>query len=134
MSDGESAADGSRYAVAEADEIGDGERVVVELEGREVGVFNVDGEFYAHLNWCAHQGGPLCEGTLTGRVDASYDREALRTEVEWVDEGETLICPWHDWEYDVKSGRCISNPDFELPSYPVVVEDGTVFVDVGAQR
>ncbi|MFB6160365.1 MAG: Rieske (2Fe-2S) protein [Haloferacaceae archaeon] len=118
----------TEYAVADADELDPGDRLLVVLEGREVGVFNLDGEYYAYLNWCAHQGGPLCEGEVTGRATATYDREALRTEVEWVGEGETLICPWHDWEYDLRTGDCVSNGDVNLPSYPVHVDDGEIVV------
>lgn len=114
------------YTVARAADIEDGERVIVEIEGREIGVFNVDGEYHAYLNWCVHQGGPLCEGSLTGRVEASYDRTSLETEIEWTAERETLVCPWHDWEYDVRSGECLSDRTCELPSYPVDVDGGEI--------
>jgi nitrite reductase/ring-hydroxylating ferredoxin subunit len=119
-----------RHAVASADAVSPGERLLVEVEGVEIAVFNVDGDYRAYPNWCAHQGGPACEGRLTGRATATYDRETLETSVEWVAEGETLICPWHDWEYDVRSGRCVSKPDVQLPAYPVGVEDGELVVDL----
>ncbi len=119
-----------RHTVASADAVPPGERLLVEVEGLEVAIFNVDGDYRAYLNWCAHQGGPACEGALTGRADATYDRQALETRVEWIDEGETLICPWHDWEYDVRTGRCISKPDVRLPSYPVTVEEGELVIDL----
>ncbi len=108
--------------------LGPGESLVVELEGREVGVFNLDGEFHAALNWCAHQGGPACEGPLGGTYDASFDRETLAVELEWVREGRVVTCPWHGWEYDVATGACLSEPSFELPTYPVRVEDGRLVV------
>lgn len=118
------------HTVASVDELEDGERIIVEIEGREIGVFKVDDEYYAYLNWCVHQGGPLCEGSLTGRVEASYDRTSLQTEIEWTAEKETLICPWHDWEYDVRSGECLSSRGYELPSYPVDVDDGEINVHI----
>ena len=121
MSDGD-------YAVLPADDLEAGERVVVEVEGREIAVFNLDGEYYAYLNWCAHQGGPVCEGSLTGRIEASFDRASLETHEEWHAD-ETLVCPWHDWEYDIHSGRCRS-ADVRLPSYPVRVEDGEIWVEI----
>lgn len=112
------------HTVLPADDLDPGERLVVEIEGQEIAVFNLDGEYYAYLNWCAHQGGPICEGQLTGHLEASFDPETLEVHEEWHDD-ETLICPWHDWEYDVRSGECRS-ADFELPSYPVYVEDGDI--------
>lgn len=116
------------YAVLPAEELEPGERVVVEVRGREIAVFNLDGEYHAYLNWCAHQGGPICEGEVTGRVEATFDRETLETHEEWVAD-ETLVCPWHDWEYDVRTGECLS-ADFRLPTYPVHVEDGEIRVRV----
>lgn len=120
--------DTERHRVATADEIDDGERLVIQLEGREIAVFRHDGEYYAHLNWCAHQGGPCGEGSLTGTRIASYDRETGEVDTSWEREGEILNCPWHGWEYDLTSGECLSRQDVTLPSYPVEIDDGAVFV------
>ncbi|SEH15648.1 Ferredoxin subunit of nitrite reductase or a ring-hydroxylating dioxygenase [Natronorubrum sediminis] len=119
-----------RHVVAEADEIADGERVVTQLEGREIAVFHQDGEYYAYLNWCAHQGGPCGEGPLTGTEIASYDRESGDVERSWEREGEILNCPWHGWEYDLTSGDCLSRNGITLPSYQVEIEDGKIVVEL----
>ena len=111
------------FVVAAADEVGDGERVVTELKGREIAVFNLDGEYRAYLNWCRHQGGPICEGNLTGTVEATYDRDSGETSLSWSRDGEVLMCPWHGWEYHLRSGQCLSRPDMKLPSYPVEERD-----------
>jgi len=66
-----------------------------------VAVFNVEGSYYAIDNTCLHRGGPLGEGEL---------------------EGEVVTCPWHGWEYNVKTGACINNPSVCVKSYPVLVE------------
>jgi nitrite reductase/ring-hydroxylating ferredoxin subunit len=117
------------YVVAAADELGAGERIVVQLEGREVGVFNLDGEYYAYLNWCAHQSGPVCEGITTGTWEtATFDRETLAVELEWSGDGEVLNCPWHGWEFELRTGECLSKCGVTLPSYPTRVEDGDVVV------
>ena len=118
----------TEFVVAAADEVGDGERVVTELKGREIAVFNLGGEYRAYLNWCRHQGGPICEGNLTGTVEASYDRDSGETSLSWSREGEVLMCPWHGWEYDVTSGDCLSKRSVGLPSYPVEVRDGELIV------
>lgn len=120
----------AEHVVANTVELEDGDRIVVEIEGREVAVFQIGGEYYAYLNWCAHQGGPCCEGVLTGTVEGSYDRETNEVSLTWGREGEILNCPWHGWEYDVISGECLSRPDIALPSYAVTVSDGEIIVEL----
>ena len=119
----------SEHIVCEAAKLDDGDRIIVDLEGREIAIFNLDGEYRAYLNWCAHQGGPICEGTVTGRVEASFDRETLETDYEWTADDRTLVCPWHDWEFDLETGDCRSS-DAVLPAYPVWVEDGQLKVRI----
>jgi nitrite reductase/ring-hydroxylating ferredoxin subunit len=116
----------AKHVVGAVDEIAPGERKIVEIAGRSIGVFNVGGEFYAMRNTCPHQGGPLCQGQLTGflmaRVpgDYSYTRR-----------GEILRCPWHGWEFDVKTGQSWFDPlQTRVRAYPVTVE--TVETDEGA--
>jgi nitrite reductase/ring-hydroxylating ferredoxin subunit len=118
------------HVVAETTDVPEGERLVVELEGREIGVFNVDGEYYAYTNWCAHQAGPCCEGPITGTSKARFDAESLEVELSWVKEGEILNCPWHGWEYDVTNGECLSRAGISLVSHPVSVEDGQLVVSL----
>jgi nitrite reductase/ring-hydroxylating ferredoxin subunit len=118
------------HIVADADDLGEGERLLIELKGRPIGIFNVDGEYRAYANWCAHQGGPVCEGALTGEQAATFDRETLETELEWTRDGEMLVCPWHGWQYDLVSGECPSRPGRQLPEYPVSIEDGKIVVRV----
>jgi hypothetical protein len=60
----------AKYVVATTDEIPPGSRKLIELAGRSIGVFNIDGEFFALRNRCPHQGGPLCEGKLSGLMEA----------------------------------------------------------------
>ena len=65
----------AKHVVATVDEIPPGERKIVELEGRSLGVFNINGEFYAVRNICPHQGAPLCEGRLTGLLQSDVPGE-----------------------------------------------------------
>ena len=119
---------GEAHVVASADELGAGDRLVTQIAGREVAVFNHDGEYYAYLNWCFHQGGPCCEGPISGTAQATYDRATRETTLTWEREGEILNCPWHGWEYDLTTGDCLSRRDVTLPSYPVEVRDGEIVV------
>jgi nitrite reductase (NADH) small subunit len=118
----------TEFVVGSADEVGEGERLVTELRGREIAVFNLGTEYRAYLNWCRHQGGPICEGSLTGTVEATYDRDSGETSLEWSRDGDVLMCPWHGWEYDVTSGECLSKRSVDLPSYPVEVQNGELVV------
>lgn len=122
----------AEYEVARAEEIGEGERAVVQLEGKPIGVFNVDGEYRAYLSWCAHQSGPCCEGTVSGTSRAAFDADTLEVEVEWIKEEEILNCPWHGWEYDLETGTHLGAADASLSTYPVTVEDETVYLDAAS--
>jgi 3-phenylpropionate/trans-cinnamate dioxygenase ferredoxin subunit len=61
----------ARHVVAAAGEIPEGGRKLLTVAGREIGVFNIGGEYFALLNRCPHQGGELCKGTLIGLVTSS---------------------------------------------------------------
>ncbi len=56
-----------RFEICPVNELSSGERIIVELNGHSIGVFNVNGEYYALKNDCPHQRAPLCEGKITGR-------------------------------------------------------------------
>ncbi|MDS0474518.1 Rieske (2Fe-2S) protein [Natrinema sp. 1APR25-10V2] len=116
------------HVVCDAGELGEGERVLVQIEGREIGVFNIDGEYHAYTNWCAHQGGPMCEGTLDGTTEACFDRDTLERDLEWTREGQVLRCPWHAWEFDVVSGECLHSDRYRLVDHEVLVQEGEIVV------
>jgi len=93
------------HPVCPAAEFPPGERRIVEIDGRSIGVFNVDGDYHALTNVCPHQRAPLCEGTLTGTTRATGVDD-----VDWERDGEVLVCPWHGWEFDVTTGESVFNP------------------------
>ena len=80
-----------RHVVAAVGEIAEGERKLVTLEGREIGVFNVKGEFYALLNKCPHSGAELCRGMVIGLAQSDEPGEYKLTRP-----GEFLRCPGTD--------------------------------------
>jgi nitrite reductase (NADH) small subunit len=77
---------------------------------RVVALFNVDGNFYALDGVCPHQGGPLGKGKITGCV---------------------VTCPWHGWQFDVRTGQHQFSPTVRQSTLPTRVEAGEVWVDVG---
>ena len=111
------------YTVAEAAELPPGSQRVVLVGRREIGLFNIGGTFHALPNLCPHQIGPLCTGKVSGTLNSSRENG---WKVEWVREGEILICPWHGLEYHIPSGRCLAYPEVRLRSYEVRVDKGMV--------
>ena len=86
----------------------------------------VDGEFRAVRNACPHKGAPICRGIIGGTWppsepgELSYDRD-----------GEVLVCPWHGYEYDLRTGtEMFQKTPTRLRLFPVTVRDGEVFVTV----
>jgi nitrite reductase/ring-hydroxylating ferredoxin subunit len=106
--------------VARAEEIGPGERKIVDIGGRSIGVFNIAGSYYALRNRCPHQGGPLCAGFQLGSV-----RSEQPGEYEFDAAPEIIRCPWHGWEFNITTGRSWFDPErTRVRSYPAgVVED-----------
>jgi 3-phenylpropionate/trans-cinnamate dioxygenase ferredoxin subunit len=98
--------------VAPLEEFGPGSVKLVQLGWTSVGVYNCSGELYALEDRCSHDDGPLCEG-------------------EWDEDMCRVICPRHGSAFDLRTGVPLSLPAFEpVATYPVVVEDGVVKVDV----
>ncbi len=115
----------SWHVVAAVGDIPPGGRKLVTVRGRPIAVFNLGGEFFGLLNRCPHQGGSLCEGVLTGLVEAATPGEYTYTR-----KGEILRCPWHGWEFDVRTGQSHCDPEkFRTKSYPVEVEAGRTVVE-----
>jgi 3-phenylpropionate/trans-cinnamate dioxygenase ferredoxin subunit len=111
----------SRYVVAEVDEIPPGGRKIVDLDGISVGVFYVNGEYFALLNWCPHQAARLCEGQLWSALESSVPGE-YRTSRP----GEVVACIWHGWEFDLRTGQSWCDPErLRVRAYDVAVEPGT---------
>ena len=110
----------ARHVVASVGEIAPGSCKIVTVQGREIGVFNVGGEHFALINRCPHEGAPLCRGVLVGLAES--DRPG---QFRLVREGEMLRCPWHGWEFDIRTGQSWCDPDtVRARSYAVTVEPG----------
>jgi 3-phenylpropionate/trans-cinnamate dioxygenase ferredoxin component len=99
----------SRIKLADAADVRPGEGRTVEVGGRTLAVFNIDGQYFALDNTCLHRGGPLGEGDIDGRV---------------------VICPWHGWRWDVTTGANVNNPAVKVTCFPVTVEAGAVYAEL----
>jgi nitrite reductase (NADH) small subunit len=116
-----------RFVVGAVSEIAPGEIKIVFPDGSEegIGVFNVDGDFFALRNVCPHMGAPLCRGTVTGTAEA-VPRDDGVEEVTWTRAGEIVACPWHHWEFEIKTGRTIFPSRSRVRRYPVSLESAEV--------
>jgi len=113
------------YSIAPLSEFPPNTHRVVKVGRREIGIFNVDGTFYALPNLCTHQLGPLCTGKVSGTVICSRETE---WKLQWGLDNEIVTCPWHGVEYHIKSGTCLAFPEIRLRTYEVWVEDDQVMV------
>ncbi|MGE5509711.1 MAG: Rieske (2Fe-2S) protein [Bacteroidota bacterium] len=115
----------SRHVVARVAEIPPGGRKLVTIDGRGVVVFNLKGEFFALSDKCPHRGAHLAQGKLTGLVDAPEPGCYRYSRV-----GEIVRCPWHGWEFDIRTGRSWCDPKrLRLMRYAVSVEPGAKLVE-----
>lgn len=110
-----------RYVVARSDEIPPGGRKLVTVRGRAIAVFNVEGDYLAILDRCPHQGGSLCRGKLVGLVESAEPGS-----YRYSRKGEIVRCPWHGWEFDLRTGKsCIDPSRSWVKSYAATVEPGS---------
>src|SRR6266700_495243 len=95
---------------AKSDEIAPGQGKMVELNGKKIAIFNVEGAFYAIDDTCTHRGGPLSQGVVSGT---------------------TVTCPWHRAQFDLKTGGVLTPPAPQgVASYKVVVEGDNVSIEL----
>ena len=97
--------------VANTTDLPPGQSIVVEISGRAIAIFNVDGQFYALDNTCMHRGGPLGEGFV--------DRNNL-----------TVQCPWHGWLYSLTTGASPIDPMARVETFEVKVEEDEVKISL----
>ncbi len=115
----------SRHVVANVDEIPPGTRKLVTVKGRPIAIFNLAGEFYGLFNKCPHQGGSLCDGVVTGLLQSSQPGS-----FSYSRQGEIIRCPWHGWEFDIRTGQSYCDPGrIMTKSYNVDVLPGTQVVE-----
>jgi nitrite reductase (NADH) small subunit len=113
------------HRVGRAEELPEGAHRVVRAGNREIGVFNLGGEYHALPNLCPHQRGPLCAGSVSGTLDYGPHTE---WRLAWIWEGEVVTCPWHSLEFHVPTGRCVGLPEIRLRKFEVRVEEGELVV------
>lgn len=106
--------------VATTAEIPPGARKLVSLPGRKIAVFNVGGEYFALNDRCPHEGGSLCRGDQIGLVQSAGPGD-----YQYSRANEMVRCPWHGWEFDLRTGQSWCDPRrMRVKTFPVTVESG----------
>ncbi|SRR5579885_123004 len=106
----------------------DGERKIIPFGETEIAVYRMDGKLYGYENLCPHQGGPACEGLTMPKVeevlapDKTFERHRFNYD-EW-----HIVCPWHGWEYKLKTGEYVVNRKFRLKAFEVIERGGNIYV------
>lgn len=110
--------------VAAVADIPPGTRLLVPEGPFGIGIYNVDGAFHAVANYCPHEGAPVCLGRVHG--SNAYDEET--EQVVRVLEGRVLRCPWHQWEFDLVTGKSLAKPERRVKTYEVAVVEEKIVV------
>lgn len=119
-----------KISIGEPSEIPEGEGVKRTVKGIDIAVFNLDGEYYAIQNRCAHKNLPL---HLAGRevarsheLDEDYEKETMGD----LDPcAPSVSCPWHQLEWNLESGENVVT-DSHIATFDVEENDGTLYVRI----
>ncbi len=117
----------AEHLVAKIADFKDGERQIIRIAQHEIGVFRHEGAFFAYSNFCLHQGGPACEGLTIARVEEKLteDKKSLGL---YFTHDMNFVCPWHGYEYDMKTGEHVADRRLKLRKYETVQKDGSLYV------
>ena len=119
----------SQVVVGGSSDIAEGGRMVVSVDGNEIGIFRVGGKLYAWSNYCAHFGGPVCQGLLINRVGELIDVNK-RSCGDYFTGELHIVCPWHGYEYNVMTGEHPGDSRIRLRGYRVLERGGEILVDL----
>ncbi|MED1796726.1 Rieske (2Fe-2S) protein [Brevibacillus nitrificans] len=118
------------HYVCEQTELEERKMYYVALEGLEIGVILVNDQIHAIENTCPHFEGPVCLGNVSERVRMRMDENRMSEGDYHSKEEVNVVCPWHGFEFDIKSGECIADPQFVLRKFNPQVKDGKVYITI----
>ncbi len=114
--------------VCASDRVPEGGRLVVDIGDATIGIFRFEGNLYAYHNICAHQGGPVCQGTLIPRVTEKIDAGGESQGFDFDRSSLHIVCPWHGFEYDIKTGEHPGRRAARLIRVPVEENHDGIYV------
>ena len=113
--------------VGNVDDLPAGETVTIEAGGRELVLIRWGQEVYALRNICPHMSTSFSKGSMIGG-----HRSGTVGEVTVDHDDPVMVCPWHKYEFRLKDGRCLTDASLRVRSYPVVIDDGRILIDLNA--
>ena len=105
-------------------------RKLIETGGAEIGVFRLGDDFFAYENVCPHVGGPACQGKIIAKVEEVIAADRTSKGMEFSKTKINVVCPWHGYEFDIRTGRHHGNQRYRLKPVKVRVEKGDVIVSL----
>jgi len=120
--------------IGAAAEFKDPGRKIVGFENFEVAVFKLGGEFYAWFNQCPHMGGPACQGKIIAKVEEEIAPDRTSKGMFFSGSAMHVVCPWHGFEFDIRTGRHPGNPKARLRPVKLTVSGGDVIITVPEAR
>jgi nitrite reductase/ring-hydroxylating ferredoxin subunit len=111
-----------RVFVGASERVPEGGRLVIDVGDKTIGIFRVQGQLYAWENKCAHQSGPVCQGKIIPRVTEVIDQGGESRGFAFDESNLHIVCPWHGFEYDIRTGVHPGRPSARL--IRVAVEEG----------
>jgi nitrite reductase/ring-hydroxylating ferredoxin subunit len=110
----------SKHVVATVGDLPPGSRKAVTVKGRPIVVFNLAGEYFGLLDRCPHQGANLSGGYIGGLLQGEGPGQVRCTRLS-----EIIRCPWHGWEFDIRTGQSWCEPDrVRTRTFPVAISRG----------
>ncbi|MGA8871237.1 MAG: Rieske (2Fe-2S) protein [Candidatus Acidiferrales bacterium] len=103
-----------RVYVGAGERVPEGGRLVVDIGDKTIGIFRVEGKLYAWENRCAHQGGPVCQGKIIPRVTEIIALGGESRGFAFDESSLHIVCPWHGFEYDIRTGVHPGRPAAKL--------------------
>ena len=120
--------------IGSVSEFSDPGRKIIGFEGFEVAIFKLDGEFFAYLNQCPHMGGPACQGKMIAKVEEIIADDRTSKGMAFSKTKLHVACPWHGFEFDIRTGVHPGNPRARLRKIDVAVSEGEVMISVPEAR
>jgi nitrite reductase/ring-hydroxylating ferredoxin subunit len=116
------------FVVGASTDVPEGGRLVVDAGAKTIGVFRVEGQLYAYDNTCPHQSGPVCQGLVIPAVNEVLDEQRATTGFAFDATDMRVVCPWHGFEFSIKTGCHPASARFRLIPVKVEEYDGTIYV------
>ena len=116
--------------IGPASEIADPGRKLIGFENFEVAVFKLDGEFFAYLNHCPHMGGPACQGKMIAKVEEIIAEDRTSKGMMFSKTKMHVVCPWHGYEFDIRTGVHPGNPRAQLRKIKIAVSGDDVIIEL----